>query len=121
MATETRLQTLRRLRSERLHERVDPLVVFAQRMGWACAGCGCDVDGYSLDCDSCFSRARKRAILGGHRPELREQARAYLVERRSYGRERGRQGHVGRRVARPEAMPVGARGHRGYAGGGGAL
>lgn len=91
--TETRLQTLRRLRGERLRKQHEPLIAFAQKMGWACSHCGCDIDGYSLDCLRCLERAYKRA--GGHRrPELQQEAISYLESRRGYGREKNRQGQI---------------------------
>jgi len=76
---ETRLQTLRRLRSERRLLEVAAEIALLQRAGWACVGCGCSIDDYSLDCARCWDRARRHKD-GRWRPEM--QASAWCGEKR---------------------------------------
>lgn len=103
---ETRLQRLRRMRSEQLKPEVDAELQLLQNLKLACTGCG-TTEGYTLDCASCWSRAYD--YVRRHGPNL--EAERFLATRRSYSREKLRQLSEQRHVA---PAGEGARGARLY-------
>ncbi len=112
---ETRLQTLRRLRSERLRPFAEREMALLQTAGWACSGCGCYIDDYSLDCSQCWDRARNHAKRG-NRPEMKVSAENYLARRRLHGAEKQRRISTEQATANPwngGPVPIGAAGHWG--------
>jgi hypothetical protein len=111
---ETRLQTLRRLRSDRLRPEVDANIKLLQRAGWACSGCGCYMDDYSFDCGQCWDRARRSVDGQYSRPETKVvAAENYLRQRRLVGAEKVRASATRQMQRNPwhgEKPPVGAAG-----------
>lgn len=108
---ETRLQQLRRARSDAVRARFSfELETMRKLVG--CAGCGCDPDGYSLECPQCWDRARGRVRRCGDPVAV-----AYLTERRQIARDEGGRKHAETmrdRAAHPNSTKNG--GHRWWEG-----
>lgn len=78
-------QLLREAVDRRRRELVGPEDELRRRLGWLCSSCRCELEEFTLGCDTCYERAyrwscgnagRRRELGAAFRRELRAQRQA---------------------------------------------